>query len=80
MRKEAIINKIDKEIQKLGPQEQLKLIKEHAHQLVKNGTIAKRELNADASIINDRKLKQIKDTSFSVSKIIGFDRQNLPLQ
>jgi len=45
MRKGVVLEKIEKEIEKLAPQEQLKLVERVAHQLRKRGLATKKELD-----------------------------------
>lgn len=45
MRKGVTLEKIEKEIEKLTPQEQLKLVERLAHQLRKTGLAIKKELD-----------------------------------
>ena len=62
MRKIVTIEKIEKEIKDLSPQEQLKLFETLVHQLRKIYLPPTKELDgADAFLTNDEKLKQIKE-------------------
>lgn len=45
MRKGIALEKIEKEIERLTPQEQLKLVERLAHQLMKTGLVMKKELD-----------------------------------
>ena len=45
MRKRVALEKIEKEIERLTPQEQLKLVERLAHQLRKTGLAMKKELD-----------------------------------
>ena len=45
MPKESTLGKIEKEIERLSPQEQLKLVERLAHQLRKTGIAMKKELD-----------------------------------
>lgn len=62
MRKIVTIEKIEKEIKDLSPQEQLKLLETLVHHLRKIYLPPTKELDGvDAFLTNDEKLKQIKE-------------------